>query len=372
MSLRVGFLINPVAGMGGSVALKGTDGAETLARARRLGAVPHAAARMAQALDAASPVPDGTQFLTCGGQMGEDLLKDRKLACRVVFVPKADSDGDDTKEAVRAMAAAGAQILFFAGGDGTARDICEALNGRELPAIGVPAGVKIHSAVYGITPARAGQLLHKALTGGVADYTEAEVMDIDEKAFREGRVRAKLYGYMKVPLDRGCLQDRKSAGAPSSAYAQSAIGAWCAENMKPGRLYLIGSGTTTQSVLKALKLQGTLLGVDAVKDAKIVERDLTEEQILGLLEPDNTTLIVTVIGGQGHVFGRGNQQLSPQVLKKIGPENVTIIATPSKLDALFPKPLLVDTGDEELDRRFCRYVRVVTGYNESRMQRIEC
>jgi predicted polyphosphate/ATP-dependent NAD kinase len=372
MPRLIGLLVNPVAGMGGSVALKGTDGAETAARARELGAEPHAPLRMGQALDAAMPLPDDVEFLTCGGEMGERLLKERKLPYRTVYTPKAVSDADDTKSAVRAMAAAGAEFIFFAGGDGTARDVCAALNGAQIPAAGVPAGVKIHSAVYGINPVRAGQLLHKFAEGLVKDYTEGEVMDIDEEAFRRGIVRAQLYGYLKVPLDRSCLQDRKSGGTQKDVYEQSAIGTWCAENMKPGRLYLIGSGTTTKSVLDALKLEGTLLGVDAVKDRRLIGRDLTEKQILGLLEPGNTTLIVTVIGGQGHIFGRGNQQLSPAVLKEIGPDNILVIATPAKLDGLFPRPLLVDTGDEELDRTFCGYKQVVTGYNRTQMWRVEC
>ena len=372
MALLIGLLVNPVAGLGGSVALKGTDGAETARRALALGAVPHARMRMGQALDAAMPFPGGVEFLTCAGEMGELLLKERNLPYRVVCTPKAVTDAEDTKAAVSAMAAAGAQFIFFAGGDGTARDICAALNGADIPAAGVPAGVKIHSAVYGINPVRAGQLLHKVACGQIKDYTEAEVMDIDEEAFRCGSVRARLYGYLKVPLDRSCLQDRKSGGTQKDSYEQSAIGVWCAENMKPGKLYLIGSGTTTKSVLDALNLEGTLLGVDAVKDRRIVGRDLTEKQILALIEPGRTTLIVTVIGGQGHIFGRGNQQLSPAVLRKIGPENVTVIATPAKLDGLFPRPLLVDTGDEQLNRAFCGYVQVITGYNRSQMWRVEC
>ncbi len=371
MPRKIGFLVNPVAGMGGSVALKGTDGAAALARARSLGAVPQAAARMARAIDAALPVPDDTVFLTCGDAMGEDILKERGLSCETVYSAPDETSARDTRAAVRAMAAAGADLIFFAGGDGTARDVCAALD-AEIPVTGVPAGVKIHSAVYGITPQRAGQLLHKFLSGQVRDFTAAEVMDIDEEAFRSGEVKARLFGCLKVPLDRSCLQDRKSGGARKDSFDQSAIGVWCAENMKPGRLYLIGSGTTTREITDALGLPGTLLGVDAVKDGKLVGTDLTERQILGLVEPGNTTLIVTVIGGQGHIFGRGNQQLSPAVLKKIGPENVIVAASPAKLNGLFGRPLLVDTGDAELDRRFRGYASVVTGYNRMQMHRVEC
>lgn len=369
--MRIGFLVNPVAGMGGAVALKGTDGAETLRRARALGAVPRAAGRMAQALDAALPLPDGVGFLACGGEMGETLLKERRLPYEIVWRPAGESRAADTRAAVGAMAAAGAELIFFAGGDGTARDVCAALEGAATPVIGVPAGVKIHSAVYGVTPVRAGRLLSKFASGGVKELGDAEVMDIDEEAFRRGTVNARLYGYLKVPLDRGCLQDRKSGGANSDACDRSAIAVWIAEHMAPGRLYLIGSGTTTQAIMDELELPGTLLGVDAVKDRRLVAADLTERQLLDLVEPGNTTLIVTVIGGQGHIFGRGNQQLSPAVLRRVGVENVTVVATPAKLIGLFPKPLLVDTGDPELDRRFRGYAAVVTGYDRRQMHRVE-
>lgn len=373
----VGFLVNPVAGMGGSVALKGTDGAETLRRARELGAEPHSPLRMGEALDAALEAGLGAagsvRFLSCGGAMGEDLLDSRGLRHEQVFLPQGqETNALDTQAAIHAMAEAGASLIFFAGGDGTARDVCAALDGLDIPVLGVPAGVKIHSSVYGVTPRRAGQLLAKFCAGQVRDQIDGEVMDIDEDAFREGVVKARLYGYVKVLLDRGCMQDRKSGGTRRDGYDASSIGVWLAEQMKPGRLYLLGSGTTTRSVTDALNLPCTLLGVDAVKDKQLVGRDLTERQLLNLIEPGNTTLIVTVIGGQGHIFGRGNQQLSPAVLRKIGTENIIVAATPAKLNGLFGKPLLADTGDSELDRALCGYVAVVTGYGRSQMHRVEC
>ncbi len=372
MPRKIGFLVNPVAGMGGSVALKGTDGDEILARARELGAVPRAGERMAQAIDAAGKIFDDAIFLTAGAMMGENLLITRGFSCEKVYDSPEETSADDTKSAACAMAEAGAELIFFAGGDGTARDLHEGLGGAKIPVIGVPAGVKIHSAVFGITPRRAGQLLAKFVAGEVRDFSDAEVMDIDEEAFRRGEVNARLFGYLKVPLDRSCLQDRKSGGAGRDILDQSAIGVWCADRMEPTRLYLIGSGTTTGCILGALGLPDTLLGVDAVKGGELLASDLTERQILEILEPGNTTLIVTVVGGQGHIFGRGNQQISPAVLRAIGPENVIVAATPAKLNGLFGRPLLADTGDPELDRQFCGYVSVVTGYDRRQMHRVEC
>lgn len=368
--MKIGFLVNPVAGMGGTVALKGTDGAETLRRALALGAVPRAHLRAGSALSAALPVPDGVRFLSCSGEMGEAILASLGILCGVVYAPEGRTSGEDTRRASRAMAEAGADLIVFAGGDGTARDLCAALEGRDVPVIGVPAGVKIHSAVYGVTPARSGQLLAKFMSGQVRDFTRADVMDIDEEAFRQGHVNARLYGCLTVPLDRSCLQDRKSGGMARDEYDRTAIGAWLADQMRPGRLYLVGSGTTTQAVMDALGLPDTLLGVDAVRDRRLVGLDLTERAILEMARPEDTTLIVTVIGGQGHVFGRGNQQISPEVIRTTGRENIVVAATPAKLNALFPRPLLVDTGDADLDRELSGYVPVVTGWARRQMCRL--
>ena len=370
MPFAVGILVNPVAGMGGSVGLKGSDGAETLRCARERGAVPHAAEKMARALAAALPDADA-RFLTAGGPMGEEVLAACGLPYKAVYSPAGETTGEDTVRAVRAMRDSGAELIVFAGGDGTARDVCAALGDEEMPVLGVPAGVKIHSAVFAVTPERAGQLLSRIVSGEARETAEAEVMDIDEDAFRAGHVSARLYGYLRVPLDRTRMQNRKSGGSSSDARDISAIGTWLAHEMKPGRLYLIGAGTTTRAVMEALGLRGTLLGVDAVKDGRLIAADCTERDLLRLIEPGNTSAVLSVIGGQGHILGRGSQQFSPAVLRALGPKNLIVAAAPAKLDALFPSPLRVDTGDPQLDAELCGYIPVVTGWAASRMARVE-
>lgn len=370
---KIGFIINPVAGMGGSVALKGTDGAETLSLARSLGAEPHAPGRASVALDEVRSGGDLVTWLVPSGVMGEDCIAGRGWNYRVIHTTRqGDTTAEDTRAAVTAMKEHGAELIVFAGGDGTARDVCAVLEGSGIPVIGIPAGVKIHSAVYGVNPARAGSLLQKAVLGQIRDYTHAEVMDIDEELFRQGRVASRLYGYLTVPLDRSCLQDRKAGAYSGDSYDRGAIASWVADSMKPGRLYLIGSGSTTKAVTDHLGIPGTLLGVDAVKDGKIVAGDLTGDRILALIEPGNTSLVLTIIGGQGHIFGRGNQQLTPEVIRAVGRGNIIVIATPAKLNALFGRPLLVDTGDPALDRELCGYIAVHTGYAVKRMNRVEC
>ncbi|MDL2298587.1 ATP-NAD kinase family protein [Synergistaceae bacterium OttesenSCG-928-D05] len=369
---RIGFLVNPVAGMGGKVALKGTDGEDTLRRALELGAEPQAEARAERALDEFRDEAKDAVFLTAGGQMGADLLEKNGLTYEVVLEVGKKTTFADTQEAVKRMLDAGAQSIVFAGGDGTARNVCE-VAGDKIPVVGIPAGVKIHSGVYANRPAEAGMLVKEMLQGKVRRYREAEVMDIDEEAFRGGIVSAKLYGYMRVPDNRRFMQDRKSGSSRKDAYETDAIAAWVTENMQAGALYLIGSGSTTKAVMDRMELRSTLLGVDAVSDKKLLARDMNEQEILALMEKypqSKRNLIITVIGGQGHIFGRGNQQLSPKVLMLIPKENITIIAAPSKMTELFGKSLISDTGDSALDKKFIGYMPVVTGFGRKIMARV--
>ena len=277
----------------------------------------------------------------------------------------------DTRRAAGEMAALGVDLLLFAGGDGTARDIYEAI-GIGIPALGIPAGVKIHSGVYATTPEGAAQLAAMVLSGRVMAFGELEVMDIDEEAFRRGQVSARLYGYLKVPLERRFTQGVKAASANSaheSAAIQS-IADQIVETMEAGWLYIIGSGTTPRAVMELLDLPNTLLGIDAVRDGKLVAADLNETRLLKLIDHHATRIVVTPIGGQAYIFGRGNQQLSPAVIKKIGLQNIIVAATPGKLASLQRRPLLVDTGDRAIDEMLRGYIRVVTGYREEMVYRV--
>jgi predicted polyphosphate/ATP-dependent NAD kinase len=304
--------------------------------------------------------------------MGELEARQAGFVPRVIGHIQPDrTTAEDTRRAGRKMAAMAVDLLLFAGGDGTARDVYEAV-GLNIPVIGIPAGVKIHSGVYATNPTRAALLAALYLRGQVKALGELEVMDIDEEAFREGRVCAQLYGYLKVPLERRYTQGAKAASAKGEheALAVQSIAEQVVETMASDCQYIIGSGTTPRAIMDRLNLNNTLLGVDAVKDGNLVATDLNESRLLEIIDNRKTKIIVTPIGGQGYLFGRGNQQLSPAVLKCVGVDHIMIVATHNKLNSLNRRPLLVDTGDSEVDKMLAGYVKVTTGYREERVYRI--
>ena len=368
---KVGLIVNPMAGIGGSVGLKGSDGEEIQRKALELGAVPHAVDRAAQALEHLKTVRD-LEIVTYPMEMGEDAARKAGFSPTVIgSIKHRHTTADDTRRAAREMKDLGVDLLLFAGGDGTARDIYEAI-GTELPALGIPAGVKIHSAVYATSPASAGELAALFLQGKVTSLKEEEVMDIDEEAIRRGVVSARLYGYLKVPYRSGLVQSSKVESIGEEA-AKAAIAQDIVERMEDGCMYIIGPGTTTRAITDALGLPKTLIGVDVVKDGELVAADANEAQLLELLDRHGdgcVKIIVTPIGGQGYIFGRGNQQISPKVIKRVGRENIIVVSTPGKLHSLGRRPLLVDTGDPEVDKMLAGYMTVVTGYNERAVRKV--
>ena len=262
-----------------------------------------------------------------------------------------------------------ADLLLFAGGDGTARDIYQAV-GTELVCVGIPAGVKIHSPVYAKNPGAAGKLAAMWMSGRIKRYEEKEVLDIDENAYRSGHINTALYGYLKIPAERALTQNRKAPTPLSDEAAIESIAYEVTDHMEPDVVYLVGAGTTTRGVMKKLGLPNTLIGVDVVENGKVLENDAYGERILSHIRGKRAKLILTVTGGQGFLFGRGNQQLTPEVIRTVGKENLIILATSSKLAELRGNPLLVDTGDDALNEELCGYYRVITGYKEYTVCRV--
>ena len=373
MTAKLGLIVNPFAGMGGRVGLKGSDGKETIRRAIALGARPEAPGRAVEALRALGDLASGVDLVTYPYEMGEEEARQAGFSPTVLgSIARGETTPEDTERAARDLREAQVDLLLFVGGDGTARNVCSAI-GRELPALGVPAGVKIHSAVYATTPRSAGDLARLVLEGRVGRYQDAEVMDIDEDAFRQGRVSARLYGYLKVPADQAHVQNMKSGRAQGDEAALVAIAEHVIEDMEGQmeRLYILGPGTTTKAIKDRLGIAGTLLGVDLVQGKRLVGADVGERDILARTQGVPATVVVTIIGGQGYIFGRGNQQLSPGVLAQVGIGNVLVVATRQKVIDLRGAPLLVDTGDPATDQSLRGYRRIVTGYHDTLVYRVD-
>ncbi len=365
---RLGFIVNPKAGLGGALALKGSDGMAELALAR--GAQPQAGNRARAVLEALLPWRDRLEVLTAGGDMGAAIARGLGLAVTEVHAPGADTSAADTRATARALKAARVDLLLFAGGDGTARDLCDEL-GTGLPVLGLPAGVKMHSGVFAVTPRAAAEVIRLMLEGGLVLVDTAEVRDIDEAALREGRVAARWYGEMRVPAEGRYLQQVKCNGREVEALVLQEIAAEVTEQMEAaGVTWLVGPGTTPAAVMTALGLPNTLLGVDAVRDGKVIAADADAATLERLVGAGECRLVITATGGQGMLLGRGNQQLTPGVLRGIGRQGLVVVATHEKLAALNGRPLLMDVPDDALAQEFEGFLEVITGYHSRMLYRL--
>ncbi|MEU4549353.1 ATP-NAD kinase family protein [Nonomuraea dietziae] len=392
----VGLVVNPVAGLGGAAGLKGSDGEQVQREALARGATPRAGERAARAVRALLARRPGTRVVTVPGSMGEHSARDAGAPCALVR-PSPSSSADpgsagvttaaDTRQAVLALAEV--DLLLFAGGDGTARDVLDAV--RELgdqapPVLGIPAGVKVYSGCFAVSPAAAGFLAadhasglrHGSGTAG-AGTVEAEVVDLDEERYRQGLVSPRLYGSLRVPAARAALSGRKAGSSGVVPASVEGIAREVVARMRPGVRYVLGPGATTQAVGRELGLTTTLLGVDVVEAGDggvLVAGDVSEAELFSLVTGREAVVVLSVIGGQGFVLGRGNQQVSPRVLDAVigyggAPgRRLLVLATPQKLAALRGRPLLADSGDEDLDRKLSGHVQVITGYRESTIYQI--
>ena len=371
MTKSIGLIVNPIAGMGGKVGLKGTDGAATLERALALGAVPLANERAGVALAALVSACADVELYTFAGEMGEDAALAAGVTPHVIARARTgQSDAADTMSAAQAMADLGVALILFAGGDGTARDVHETV-GQGVPILGIPTGVKMHSAVFATGPATAGRLAGDyVLSGSSVELRDVEIMDIDEDAQRRNRLSARLFGYARTPYHRRRVQHAKAVSRGSAEAELDALAREISGTLKPDVLYIVGPGTTAKRILGHLGLEGTLLGVDAVMNRELIARDASEAELLALVDRHPARIVTGVIGGQGFVFGRGNQQISADVIRHAGRDNITIMAGADKLVALATDRLLVDTGDAALDAELAGFVQVHTAPGQSMMLRL--
>lgn len=369
--MAIGLIVNPIAGMGGSVGLKGTDGAGTPERALALGAMPKCLDRTRRAMETLVATVPGADIIVAAGSMGADALSGLDLRIDCIALNGSPS-ASETRRIAQIMCKRGVSLLMFAGGDGTARDVVS-VTGLETPVLGIPAGVKMHSGVFAVSPKAAGRLAADLLSpsGRRIGFRKVEIMDIDETALQRGSMSARLYGYARAPYAKLLLQAAKGR---SRIYDDAALQGACNEiagEMKPDVLYLVGPGATAKRVLAALGLEGTLLGVDAVRDGRMVGTDVSEQQALELAGAGQVGVVVGVTGQQGFVFGRGNQQIGPELIRRAGIDRIIVVAGAGKL-AVLPEPLLrIDTGDPELDHSMRGYTRVRVGSGQCMMMRME-
>lgn len=396
--MKLGFIINPLAGIGGAVALKGSDGIATVQLAIERGAELRAEERAANAMVKISAIYEKELIIyTAAKAMGGNVLHSLKLPYDIIY--DTDSAGasdsrsgsdstngykvgefssaDDTKNVIRLFIEKDVDLIIFAGGDGTARDVLDVMKemskdegSSAIPVIGIPAGVKIHSAVYATTPVHAGELINLILSGVAVSLHESQVMDLDEKAFREGKVNSRCYGYLTVPVDDTRMQLIKQGGLNEQEINVQEIAADVIECMEQDVFYLMGSGSTTAEVMAQLSLQNTLLGIDIVYNQELIASDVDEQTILQTINNHSSKIVITTIGGQGHIFGRGNQQLSSKVIRQVGRENLIIIATDEKLRSLDKRPMISDTGDVALDDQLAGLYPVVTGYQQKTLYKL--
>lgn len=347
--MRVGLIVNPYAGLGGPFAMKGTDGA-LAEQALASGGAPVASKRAARALAGAA----GVDLVTVAGAMGETAARAAGLTPRLVHRAPERPTGHDTGKAARALCDAGIDLLLFAGGDGTARDLLG--HTGAVPVLGVPSGVRMHSAVFANSPAAAAAMLQGFQRGQPLSVRPEPVI---EATPRGGPI---LHGQLPAPVG----PRRQGAKAIASVAADADLATACiqiAHELADCPLALIGTGATMLAVKQALAGDGTLLGVDAYARGRLIARDADERTLWQLVSDAQgpVRLVLGVIGGQGFLLGRGNQQLSPRVVGRIGSAGITVLAGAEKLAALDGGRLLVDSGDEALDRQLAGHIGVRTG-----------
>jgi predicted polyphosphate/ATP-dependent NAD kinase len=372
--MRIALLINPVAGLGGPAALKGSDGVEIQIKARARGASERAGQRMGDALTACTEVHSDLDFVTWGGPMGAALLEELGLTHEVLGRPEQPSSAADTIDACRALVAAGAELILFAGGDGTARDLLDGMT-ETIPVLGVPAGVKMHSGVFAVTPADAGAVVVRLVNGGLVGVRPGEVRDVDETALRSGTVGSRYYGELQVPMLGGYLQHTKVGGREVESLALVEIVEEVCERLdresagEPATV-VYGPGSSVQAIGARLGYQLSLLGFDVYRAGRCIATD-ADARVLDRLIDAETILIMSFGRDQGILFGRGNQQLTSAMLRRIPRAQLWVVATRSKLESLGGRPLRMDTGDPECDASWAGLIEIITGFDDVSLHRVE-
>ena len=361
----LGLIVNPFAGIGGAVALKGSDGAQIRQQALDKGCEQLSMQKATLALKQCMSLKHNVHILTGSGDMGENIARILGFDYTILHHNSFQTEAEDTLALATMLLQQKVDLILFAGGDGTARNVCSVI-GTDIPVLGVPAGCKIHSGVYAITPKSAGIVLSKVITGELVSLQDGEVKDIDETLFRQGQVRSKYYGEMKVPAELAYIQAVKMGGKEADELVLDGISDYIIDIMQeePDTFFVMGSGSTVEAIMDTANLPNTLLGVDIIQNGELVASDVSAQELLTITAGKPCKLVATIIGGQGHILGRGNQQLSPAFIRQIGKRNILLVATKAKLHLLGNKGLISDSSDADIDCELAGPISVITGYKD--------
>ena len=395
--MRIGLVVNPDAGLGGRLGFKGSDG--RAAEARAAGAEDRAGPRMEQSLQALTTLLSGslnrteTKVTLVGweGRMGSSWTPTSSEHFEFEAIgttPETTSDAD-TLALVTNLVEAGVEAIVYAGGDGTTRDIVKALEtmgeaAQEIPLVGVPGGVKMHSGCFATTPKAAAEVVLAFILGDLR-CAITEVMDLDEDVYQEGVWKVRMYGEAWTPSSPRFMQGAKEQVERSSEVDTIEGLAHHVQTLledQPDLMIVWGSGGTLRRMGEHVNLELTLLGIDIQGPSDDGERtfygDLNEQQLLEILskhvdengEERPRLLLLSPMGGQGFLIGRGNLQLSPAVLRTIGFDSILGVATPAKLIGL--NAVRIDTGDSLLDDLIHskRFIKILQGFRTTRLLRI--
>ena len=372
--MKLGFIVNPIAGMGGRVGLKGTNG--VVERAIEMGAEPVSPQRGIEFLRRLKDegLDQKISLITCPASMGEIEAIAVGFNAKILSMNiDGETTAQDTKDAVDLLVERNVDLLVFVGGDGTARDILDAfVDDKMVPVLGVTAGVKMYSGVFAVNPVDA-VVVVKAFLNGEVQLVDFEIMDVDERAIRDDRFNIRLYGFLKGPFLPLRIQGSKQVSSETldEHENQKAVARFIVEDLDPEAIYILGPGTTVKCVADLLSVKKTLLGVDLYSKEGVL-LDVNEEGILGVVDDwQRVKILVSPIGRQGILFGRGNQQISPKVIKLVDREEILVLATRGKIQSIEGGVLRVDTGDEEVDKMLKGYVKVASDYREWRLLEIK-
>lgn len=370
---KLGLIINPIAGIGGKTGLKGSDGGKILEKAFALGAKKEAESRGEEAILPLTFVKNKFKIFTCSGEMGQNICNKLGIvAHEILEVNSKLTTRYDTINAVGKMEQEKVSLIVFCGGDGTASDVFSALN-YNTPILGIPAGVKMHSSVFGTSPNAVGKILVRIISNHAKSFktTSAEIIDLDEEMRRKNQIETKLVGYANIPTDNYLIQNPKTYRFFKDDESILGIAKFLENQLTDEATYIIGPGRTTYKFLEKIGIPGTLLGVDVLKGRKLIGKDVNSCELELLSRTDPIYIISGIIGGQGFLFGRGNQQITSDIVRRVGKKNIIVVASTKKIYSLPYQRILIDTGEKELDQMLTGYIKVQTDFNLKYVLKVE-